>query len=105
MIRRASDGRVTTDSEPRNRRREELRALADRVASRNRICLTCLHCGDTFSEVPQPKFDAADFMRRQEAGEFDSTLADEIDKLSLAELEELAFLVASQLKTKAAGAS
>ncbi|HLH38842.1 MAG TPA: hypothetical protein VKX39_06815 [Bryobacteraceae bacterium] len=55
--------------------------------------------------MPQLKFDAADFIRRQEAGEFDATLSMEIDKLSLLELEELAFLVLSQRRAKAANAT
>ena len=50
------------------------------------------------------KFDPADFLRRQEAGEFDATLPNEIDKLSLSELEELAIMLASHLRAKAAGA-
>ena len=54
--------------------------------------------------MPEPKFDAADFLLRHEAGEFDTTLPNEIDKLSLSELEELALLLTSHLRAKAAGA-
>ena len=56
--------------------------------------------------MPQIKFDAVDFIRRQEAGEFDETLETEIEKLSLMELEELAFLVLSQRRVhEASGAA
>jgi len=39
------------------------------------------------------------------AGEFDATLGTEIDKLSQFEIEELAFLILSQLRAKSASAS
>lgn len=49
------------------------------------------------------EFNAAEFIRRLEAGEFDKTLRNEIDQLSEYEIEELAFLLTGRLRANAAG--
>ena len=53
--------------------------------------------------MPEPKFNAGDFIRRLESGEFDGALGDELDKLTPFELEELALMLASRSRAKATG--
>ena len=54
--------------------------------------------------MSEPKFEAENFLRRLEAGEFDEDIRGEIEKLTESELEELALIVVGQLRVKAAGA-
>lgn len=49
-------------------------------------------------------FDVYDFLRRIDDGEFDLSLPEEIDRLSEGELEQLALVVANNVRAKAAGA-
>jgi len=52
-----------------------------------------------------PDFDAYEFLRRYDIGELDSDLAQEIENLSAEQMEELAFVLAGKLRSKAVGAS
>jgi len=48
-----------------------------------------------------PDFDAYEFLRRFDAGEFDANLPQEIENLSAEELEQLALVVASRVRPRA----
>lgn len=52
-----------------------------------------------------PDFDPYEFLRKFDVGELDSDLTQEIENLSADQLEELAFVLAGKLRSKAAGAS
>jgi hypothetical protein len=45
-----------------------------------------------------PEFDAFEFLRRFDAGELDSNLAQEIEDLSADQMEQLALVLASKLR-------
>jgi len=48
-----------------------------------------------------PDFEAYEFLRRFDAGEFDTNLPQEIESLSSEELEQLALVVASRVRRRA----
>jgi hypothetical protein len=52
-----------------------------------------------------PEFDAAEFLRRLDAGEFDANLCDVLDHLSEMEAEQLALLLNGRLRVRVASAS
>jgi hypothetical protein len=51
------------------------------------------------------EFDAAEFLRRLDAGEFDANLCDVLDNLSEIEAEQLALLLNGRLRVQVASAS
>lgn len=50
-----------------------------------------------------PDFDAYEFLRRFDAGEFDLSLPKEIANLTESELEQLALIVTNNMRAKSSG--
>jgi hypothetical protein len=51
-----------------------------------------------------PDFDAYEFLRRFDAGELDTNLPQKIERLSAEQVEQLAFVLATKLRSRAVGA-